>query len=461
MLPINPLTSRRSSMTAVSCYNPVKIQQLVKRRSVMTLSENCQRTLAVNSARISLIICVLVTADSGGPLTAADDWPNWRGPQANGQWDAPPLQETWPEKLPTVWEAKVGPGYSGVAVAGGRVYTLDRQADNERVVCLDAGDGRSRWSSAYLADYGDLDYGKGPRSTPTIHRGRVYTVGAVGHVRCLKASTGETIWAKDLVGDLKARQPTWGFAASPVIYRDTVILHVGGEPNGCYVAFDCETGQERWRVGADPAGYCTPILARDGSRELLLGWTPEHVMVINPQDGDLIAQLPYKVTMGVSIATPIYRQNTLLVTGYWEGAKAITVAGDDLQLAWEENRQLRGLMAQPLYRDGHVYVLDKQHGIVCARLETGEVVWTDDNRLTPRSRNPQATLVWVGKSDRAICLNSTGELVLCRFTPGGYTELARAKVCDETWAHPAYSGNRVYLRDDSRLTCIELPKTTP
>jgi hypothetical protein len=285
-------------------------------------------------------------------------------------------------------------------------------------------------------------------------------------VRCLDAATGESIWQKDLVRDFRARQPTWGFAASPVIYRDMVILHAGAEPDGCYIAFDCESGEERWRVGNDPAGYCTPILATDGmaqddSRDLLLGWTPEHVMVIAPLNGELIAQVTYKVTMGVSIATPIYHEDTLLVSGYWEGAKAIKISGADVELVWEENRYLRGLMAQPLYRDGHVYLLDKHHGIVCSRLQSGEKVWTDENRLTPRSRNPQATLVWVGESDRAICLNATGELVLCRFTPQGYAELTRSKVCGETWAHPAYSGNRVYVRDDSRLACVELPTTTP
>lgn len=423
----------------------------------MSLSENCQRKLRHNSTIISLILSLLVMGSSVSRLSADEDWPNWRGPHANGHWDAPPLLESWPEKLPVIWEAKVGPGFSGLAVAGGRVYTLDRQAETERIVCFDAGGGRLLWTSAYKADYGDLDHGKGPRSTPTIHQGRVYTLGAVGHVRCLDAITGETIWKKDLVRELKARQPTWGFAASPVIYRDAVILHAGAKPNGCFIAFDARTGEERWRVGDDPAGYCTPILAKDGSRELLLAWTPEHVMVVAPQNGKLIGQVDYKVTMGVSIATPIYHEKTLFVSGYWEGAKAIKLSGNDIELAWEENRYLRGLMAQPLYRDGHIYLLDKQHGIVCCRLETGEIVWTDKNRLTPRARDPQATLVWVGKSDRAICLNAGGELVLCRFTPDGYAELTRSKVCGETWAHPAYSGNRVYLRDDSRLACIELP----
>lgn len=400
-----------------------------------------------------------------GSLAVADDWPSWRGPQGNGYWNAPPLAENWPQKLPVIWEAKLGPAYSGIAVAtvadGQQVFTMDREDSHERIVCFDAADGKQLWAFSYSADYGDLDYGKGPRCTPTVHQNRVYTLGTVGHIHCVDAVTGKKLWEKDLVRDFKAKQPTWGFAASPVIYGDNVIIHAGAVPHGCYVAFDCETGEERWRIGGDPAGYGTPILAKRGSQTVLIGWTPEHVLIVSPESGKLIEQVPYKVTMGVSIATPIFRESTILVSGYWEGAKAILLDESGSKLLWEENRYLRGLMAQPLYRAGHVYLLDKQHGIVCCRLKTGEIVWTDKNRLTPRARDPQATLVWAGDTDRAICMNELGELVLCQFSPSGYVEIARTKVLAETWAHPAYVGSRVFARDDARIICLDLPTKLP
>lgn len=422
------------------------------------MRENCQRTVTtprINSAGWTL---TLLSAAACCSFASAEGWPKWRGPRGDGSWKALPFSTTWPEKLPIVWQSEIGPAYSGIAVANGRVYTLDRSENVERVVCFDAASGQRLWLHRYEADYADLEYGKGPRCTPTVFDGRVYTIGSVGHVHCVDAATGKPVWSHDLVRDFKARQPTWGFAASPVVSDGCVIIHAGAEPDGCYIAFDLATGEERWRFGNDPAGYCTPILTSLGSRRLLIGWTPEHVLVASPEDGSLVTSVPYKVTMGVSIATPICREDTVFVSGYWEGTKAIRLGSNSAKILWEENRFLRGLMSQPLYRQGHVYLLDKQHGIVCCVLETGKVVWTDQNQLTPRGRNPQATLVWVGESEQAICLNSAGELVLCQFTPAGFKELARSKIIGETWAHPAYVGRRVYARDDERILCVELPE---
>ena len=115
------------------------------------------------------------------------------------------------------------------------------------------------------------------------------------------------------------------------------------------------------------------------------------------------------------------------------------------------------MMSQPLYREDHVYLLDKQHGIVCFNLITGKVVWTDKNQLTPRGRNPQASLVWINATSHAICMNSEGDLVITSLTPEGYKELSRYKITDFTWAHPAYSGEFVFARDDEKLVCYRLP----
>ena len=114
-------------------------------------------------------------------------------------------------------------------------------------------------------------------------------------------------------------------------------------------------------------------------------------------------------------------------------------------------------MSQPLYRNDHVYLLDKQHGIVCFNLITGKVVWTDKNQLTPRGRNPQVSLVWIGNSSHAICLNAEGELVVTSLTPTGYKELSRLKIVEHTWAHPAYRGNQIFARDDLKIVCFRLP----
>ena len=419
------------------------------------------------------LICSFFSAVSTAQQPSSDnDWPRWRGPQGAGQWKAPGnIQLDWTNQKPElVWKQPIGASYSGIAVVGNQIFTMDRQANeqtsedalagNERIVSFDRQTGRKLWDFSYAAHYKDLDYNKGPRVTPTVHQGRVYTLGAVGHLTCLEAQTGKILWQRDLVAEEKAKVPMWGFAGSPLVINDTqLIIHAALQPNGCYAAFDCRDGKEIWRSGADPAGYTAPVLIKNGEHRQLVGWTPKHVVGMSPLNGEIQWKIPYEVTYGVSIATPLYKQGHILVCGYWEGSKLIKLS-DDLQqaeLVWEENEYLRGLMSQPLHRKDHVYLLDKQHGIVCFNLITGKVRWTDKNQLTPRGRNPQATLVWVNNSEHAMCLNAEGELVVTSLRPTVYNEISRHKLVDFTWAHPAYSGDLVFARDDEKLVCFRIP----
>jgi outer membrane protein assembly factor BamB len=406
-----------------------------------------------------LFLGLLVPVAGAEELT--DAWPRWRGTDGSGVWHPPRnTRIDLADGLTEVWQEPIAPGYSGIAVQDGRVYTQDRPDDppgQERVVCLDAFTGRQLWEHRYEADYADLDYSKGPRATPLVDDGLVYTLGAVGQLCCLDASTGDLVWQHDLKRDFAARQPLWGFAASPIRHGETIIVHPGAG-DGCFMAFQRRTGQLVWKSGEDSCGYATPIVIQRRGHELLIGWTPEHIVGLSPQTGAEYWRVPYPVTYGVSIATPIYRQGIVLVSGYWEGTKAIRL-GDEpesAELIWEENRQLRGLMSEPLYREGHVYLLDKRYGIVCFELESGNILWNDENQLTPEGRNPQASLVWIGDSNQILALNSDGQLVHARFRPEGYQELGRTPIVGETWAHPAYAGPYVFARDDERIVCVRL-----
>jgi formylglycine-generating enzyme required for sulfatase activity len=402
-------------------------------------------------------------ADQPAP-TAGEDWPRWRGPRGDGTWRAPKLPATWPKDgLQRVWRQELGGGYGGVAASGGRVYVMDRQrtpVDVERVLCFDAVTGQPLWSRSYPVNYNGVAYDNGPRAMPTVFQGRVYTLGAVGHLLCLDAARGDVVWSRDLVADVKARVPIWGLSASPVLFEDLVIVHPGGEPDACFVAFDRHNGKERWRSLPDTAGYATPILIdRNGARELV-AWTPKNVRGLDPATGKLHWTIPFEVNYGTSIATPIYQEGLVLVSSYYDGSQAIRLGArpGQAEVAWHDRRNLRGLMSQPLYRDGHAYLLDKRHGLTCFELATGKKRWDDDNRMTPKGRNPQATLVWLGDGDRAIVLNSDGELLLVRLNPKGYVEEARAGILGPTWAHPAYAGNCVYARSDTEIVCVLLPR---
>jgi outer membrane protein assembly factor BamB len=311
--------------------------------------------------------------------------------------------------------------------------------------------------------YGGLSYGNGPRATPALVGGHVYALGAVGHLHCLDAATGRPVWSKDLAGRHGARVPVWGFAASPVVFEGLLVVHAGAEPDGCLIALDRRTGAEVWRSLPDPAGYATPILVESRGTPQLVCWTPTHVRGLDPRTGRPLWAVPFEVTYGAPIATPVYHEGIVLVSNYYAGTKAIRLGStpDAAAVLWEERRNLRGLMSAPLCRDGHAYLLDKRHGLTCFELRTGRKLWDDGNRLTAKGRNPQATLVWAGGGDRALILNAEGELVLARLSPAGYREQSRTKVIGPTWAHPAYAGDRVYARDDRELVCVALREANP
>ncbi len=414
-----------------------------------------------------LVVWLLAAMAATSNCCRAEDWPRWRGPRADGTWSGPAVPASWPENgLPELWRRPVGGGYSGVIVASGRVYVTDHlpadseadQPEVERVLCFDAATGDDLWTHAYQVAYGELDYGSGPRAAPTYHGGLLYTLGAMGHVFCLNVRSGETVWSHDLVAENRATIPEWGLAASPVICGDRVVIHSGGPSGACYMALDRHTGEELWRAGDDPAGYATPILIDRSESPLLVAWSPLRVLGIDPADGAVHWRVPYEVTYGVSIATPIYHEGLVFVSGYWEGSKAIRLADDGrrAELAWEENRNLRGLMSQPLYREGHVYLLDKHHGLTCFELTTGRKLWDDENQATPRGRNPQASLVWWGSEGHTLIFNSEGQLILARLSPQGYEELSRADIIGPSWAHPAYAGRAAFARDDTELVAVEL-----
>jgi outer membrane protein assembly factor BamB len=392
-----------------------------------------------------------------------DDWPRWRGPRGDGTWNGPQLAEKWPSgELKVLWRKPVGGGYAGVIVAGNQVLVADRQSsphEVERVVCYDSQTGNLRWIHSDPVTYGQLDYGTGPRAAPTVHDGLVYTLGATGKLNCLDLQTGAVRWRADLVADFGGRMPTWGYAASPVIFRDMVIVHPGSLKSASVVALNRKTGKRIWASLSDESTYATPILIDHGGRTQLVCWTPSHIRGLDAKTGQPLWAIPDEVTYGVSIATPVFHRGTIFVSDYWAGAKAIHLddTGRKATVAWEENRSLRGLMSQPLCRDGYGYLLDRNFGLTCFEMATGKKIWDDGHRVTARERNPQATLVWIGDRNRALILNAAGELILAGLDPAGYTELARAKIIGDTWAHPAYAGRLVYARDDHELVCRELP----
>jgi outer membrane protein assembly factor BamB len=392
-------------------------------------------------------------------LAYGQDWPRWRGPNADGRWNPADIPTDFAKKEPErLWKTEIGAGFGGVTVSGGFVYAMDRlktPKEIERVLCFDAGSGKELWQHAWEVSYGGMDYATGPRASVNILDGRAYALGATGVARCLDATNGKVIWEVSTVETCGAKIPTWGFAASPVIDGNRVLLHIGAK-NGSVIALDKNNGKEVWRGGSDPAGYCTPEIITHGGARQLIAWGPEHVQSLNPDSGAVNWTYPYKITYGVSIAQPLYHDGVLLVSGYWHGAKAFRL-GTGVELLWENETEICGLMSAPLFKDGIVYMLDKKRGLQAFELKTGKILWSDDNTLTPKDSNPQMSLVWMDEpKSLAALLNASGELVYVTLKPEKREELARWQIIGKTWAHPAFAGNRLFARNDKELVAWRL-----
>jgi len=410
--------------------------------------------------------CLTGLFGSAAGAAELEDWPKWRGVRGDGSWQGPALPETWPDSgLKLVWKRPIGGGYSGISVVANRVYTMDRQTEpteRERLLCFSAGDGTLIWSVDIPVQYGDLQYGSGPRSAPTVEDGRVYALGATGHLLCVDALSGRSHWSRDLVKDDQGRMPTWGYAASPLVLDGRLIVPTGSKSRSI-VALDPRTGSLLWSSLQDEAGYAPPVLLGRGDARQMICWTPSHVRSLHPETGALNWSVAYPVTMGVAIATPVVHRGVLLVSGYWEGTRAIRLGEQARQadLIWSENRFLRALMSQPVCRDGYAYLLDKRFGLTCLEVDTGRKLWDDGNAMTPRGRNPHASIVQLMNSNRVLVLNSDGDLIYAQLTPRKYTELSRTRIIEATWSHPAFAQHFVFARSDKHIVCRDLLAGSP
>ncbi len=387
------------------------------------------------------------------------DWPQWRGAGRDNVW----LQKGLPEKLPAtlkqLWKQPIGGGYGGIAVSDSRVYVMDRlkmPREVERVLCLDAATGKTRWRHDYPVSYGKLDYGNGPRCTPTVHAGKVYTLGALGHLHCLEAKSGKVLWSRDMVKEFAGRVPTWGHACSPLVDGKRLVVQVGGQPGACLLALDLDSGKEIWRSLDDRPGYSSPVVIDTGKRRQLVYFTPQHVVGLEPESGKLRWSVPFEgIEYDVSISDVVFTDGVLLASNYWSGSKAVALdeRGGSPKVVWE-GKALSLLMATPLVRDKYVYALDRFRGLKCIEMKTGKVMWENEH-VTPRGSNPHASLAWVD-GERALILNTPGELLMAKLTPSGLEKLGKTAIVGKTWAHPGFGDGCVFARNDTEIVCVRL-----
>ena len=411
--------------------------------------------------------------------SAADDWPQWRGPQRDGVLRESGLASDLPgDRLPAKWSVAIGPGYSGPTVADGRVYVTDRgsedsASDVERVLCFDATDGSSIWQHQYDCRY-TISYTAGPRASVTVHDGLAVSVGAMGQLKCFDAVTGDVRWEHDLDQEYQARMPIWGIAAAPLVYKDLVIQIAAGSGDACVVAFDLRSGEQRWQAINERAGYSAPILIRQGDQDVCVCWTGESISGLDPSSGKLfwsVEMLPRNMPIGVP--TPVVSGQYLFVSSFYDGSMLLRIDPEQptAQRVWhrvgqdEKNTDaLHCMISTPIIKGDYIYGVDSYGELRCLDLKTGDRIW-EDNSAVRRAR--WATIHMIQDRDREIMFNDQGELVFAQLTPEGFKEKSRAKLIDPTrkqlnrrggvaWSHPAISDGHIFIRNDHELLCASI-----
>ena len=391
----------------------------------------------------------------------AGDWPQFLGPDRNGISDEAGLVSNFPEEGPTVlWKASLQTGMSGLAVVDGVIYTMYQNDTDQMVVAVNADDGTKKWESRVAAAYKN-DMGDGPRATPTVHDGVVYSYSGEGFLSALKSVDGEVLWNVNVVRQLLGKTADYGMASSPLIAGDLVVVQVGSR-NGTVAAYNLKTGEKHWAAGHDAAGYSSPILASLAGRQQIVAFAGETVFGIDPGDGTELWAYEFETAYNCNTATPvILGPNSVLISaGENHGSAVLTISanGDDFSVdeGWTSlgvESILRAEWQTPLLVDGLLFGLDnvgsagQVTNLVCVRASDGEQLWIE-------KRFGKANMTYA--DGKLFFSTMRGEIGIAIASGEAFEETARFVVSDRTRQAPVIFGGRLFVRDDSGIVCVDV-----
>jgi outer membrane protein assembly factor BamB len=419
-------------------------------------------------------------------VASGDDWPQWLGPQRDGIYREEGIVNRFPEGgLPVKWRVPLDWGYSGPAVADGKVFVMDyectegnsnnnpggrdRLQGTERIKCFDASDGSLILTHEYDRPY-NLSFAGGPRCTPTVDGDRVYALGAEGNLWCLDVKDGRVIWSKDYVKDYGAKTAIWGVAAHPLIDGDRVYCVVGGE-GSVAVAFNKLDGKELWRsLSANEPGYCPPSFIEHAGRRQLLIWHSDSVNALEPSSGKQIWTAPIKPNYAMAIAAPQKLGAQLFVSGYGQSALLkLNADGTNAEIVWrgKPKKAIFSGNVTPVLENDVAYGCDINTGMLAGmRLSDGERLWETLEPTAGGDRRVKYGTAFITRhKDRFFVFSETGDLILAKLAPDGYEEISRFHVLEPSnqvfgravvWSHPAYANKCMFARNDKELVCVDL-----
>ena len=395
------------------------------------------------------------TTQSSGQKPAASaapaGWPQWRGPGRDGSLGALGVA-SWPAQLTRSWEVTVGSGHASPIVAGGRVIAFSRESDREIVRALDLSSGKEVWRADYQAPYSvnpsASAHGPGPKATPAIAGGRVFTFGIAGALSAFDLASGKLLWRTPPPKSL----PEYGAAASPIVDGTTVIAHVGGLNNGAITAFDTAKGTPRWQWTGDGPGYASPVVATIGGVRQVVTLTQKFVVGLSASTGALLWQIPFTTEFNQNSVTPIVRGDLVIFSGVNKPLTAIRIAREASKWTanpvWT-NDQLPLYMSTPVLVGGTLFGLTHRNSgqIFAADAATGRTLWTTKGRDGQNAS-------FVGNGSWLVISTTNAELVIAQPDGGAYKEIRRYTIAGSpVWAHPALAGRSIIVKDADKVIC--------
>lgn len=404
---------------------------------------------------LAFLVCSAIACS----LAAAQDWTQWHGPNRDGKVTGATLPQTWPATLKEEWRINVGIGHASPVVADGRIYVFARQGEEEVLLCLDAASGKEIWRSAQPIDYqmhpAAMGHGKGPKSTPLVNKGNVYTFGITGVISCHDAKTGKLKW-RELSKQFPNTSPLFGTAMSPVIDNGLLIAHVGGHDKGALTAFDSETGAVKWLNEVDGPAYASPMVVTLAGVRQVVNHTQKEFVGVDAATGKLLWRLPAKSEYEENSITTIPYKDTLIFSREGMGLTAIRLEKENGLLVPHEvwgNKEQQLYLSSPVLQGNTLYGMSamKKGQFFALDADTGKMLWLSEGRMGENA-------AILNLNDKAIlALTNDAKLIVLPAGANAYAPVASYTVAKSpTWAHPVVVGKRIFIKDETTLAAYSM-----
>jgi outer membrane protein assembly factor BamB len=402
---------------------------------------------AVGLFSVSMALCL--------PVAPAADWYRWRGPDLNGISTETGWQTKWPDEGPKqLWQAFVGTGFSSITVAQGRVYSMGNDGDKtDTIFCFDAASGAPIWKHPYPCPLDPQYYEGGPSSTPTVDGDRLFTISRKGDLFCLDAAKGTVIWSKNVNTDWGYAIPTWGFAGSPLVEGDLLILNVGSAGLG----LNKKTGARIWQSATNVPGYSTPVIVDSPAGRVAIFAASQTVEAVKVADGKSVWSFPWKTDYDMNAADPVISGGKMFVCSGYDHGGALVDISNQPKVIWI-NKNLRTHLNTAVLWKGFLYGVDDisntKYELKCVAWDTGEVKWSE-----PKFGKGSLIIA----DGKILGLSDKGELMVAEASPAGFKPISQAQVLGgKCWTTPVLANGRGYCRNaKGDLICLDLSSRQP